>query len=1384
MRLVGSILTSGCGLHDRPSARYTLQFDYLSLAKGLLATQGETTPARAFLVECLGQRRADGRPTGDEAWVDDLLGSLQLGEAAEAFLYGRSTSVMADLTHQPRIVRALACRDAGKRHMVSMLPWGSGRSTAAFLASMHLLTRRMGGVLYVTPTAKVAELITRQAADFLLASGWAGALTLVCLTEGRADGERYRRLRWDDAQGMLVEWSDPTLIPNLVVVHPETLSEFLLQGHPDYREFLADVELVILDGADAFYGTVGTHVSLILRRLRLVLERLGADYRTFTTVAPCANALPHVTRLWGFDQDRETGEEQLDVIRPGEDFAPRPERIVAMWSPPLRFSPTEGSHDPHAPLLRFSTTPCQVATRDGLAALLSALAFGLAESPPARLRLRGTSEEAILHIPLLTQSPHLTEDDLQHLGVRGARFELVRTPAELRRQELDRRALVVFGHSAGWPELLHELAHFGEPGSLIVFASGPDPTSRHFIQEASGVLEERLQRFAAEGGTGVQDLWESGTQRLEFAPDNAEMLKLHLYLAATAEHGITDDEARRFFGHGAVDWLESLAREELGVAEGTQVAVQGKMVRRYRFAPSAALGRPTWDLQCVAWDRPGRGDRLLPIVVPGMGARPLGLVEKVFWSPGHGLAHEAGSIVLRQGRRLAVSEVTGAGVECRYANGMEWRPRLSRIEVAVSRLAQRPPRTAELDLMGLKLCIQEIEVVDQGVGRVDVPGYLIEKPGITLYQGSCARYATQGLFLRFGAAEKPSLVLRHSLEHLMKIVLPMFVRYSPEDLEVRVVPGEGGEWDLVLFDRHPGGTAYSSALWQRDVDWWRRLFKAAYDLLRDCPCHTGCWRCLKTFDCHGTVTGTGVHYNEELSKEEAFLFLGKHLDPDRYLQTWTLKAGWTRGNTGAGTPSLAAAVRQDGLALLTYHAGVIRRVLRDRCALEVPAEHQQTVGYDDASPTGGYCKGIQIRVWSPEKSGWSERQYIKVLAHEMTHFWQALSGQFSPQLMAYDFDNIEAETNIPFRGRLFVEGCAEWVCSHVCSYYGFAHEMSQIRQAWGDSEYDFGYRLFLFLEYHTDIARLLHLLSSGEILVEPERQQQGWRLLRSPRDYEVHLYNDPRLGLLTQMTSAGWDRPEDVQCLRRYEQYPHGAVRGPLGASQDAPRGSYILGRAASVPDEAEDRFKADLQARHRFGFRLDDPIGSVLAKIGRKAADDLALQCRRCSEREKCTVFQACHLHSSGEPGRSTTELLLQLARALKEENARRKGTPPPSGGPRGNPREGAAEGDAVEPMPPSPSAEGCEPLGDSREGASSEDDSRTKQDRPDVADARTASADKLDINRASRQEILDLLIVGPVLADRIVAARPYHSIDELRCVEGMSESVFELLKQHLEVR
>jgi competence ComEA-like helix-hairpin-helix protein len=63
------------------------------------------------------------------------------------------------------------------------------------------------------------------------------------------------------------------------------------------------------------------------------------------------------------------------------------------------------------------------------------------------------------------------------------------------------------------------------------------------------------------------------------------------------------------------------------------------------------------------------------------------------------------------------------------------------------------------------------------------------------------------------------------------------------------------------------------------------------------------------------------------------------------------------------------------------------------------------------------------------------------------------------------------------------------------------------------------------------------------------------------------------------------------------------------------------------------------------------------------------------------------------------------------------------------------------------------------------------------------TSPQKRLDLNTASAQELQSLPGIGPVLAGRIIAGRPYKTVDDLRRVEGIGPKTLERLRAYLTV-
>lgn len=57
---------------------------------------------------------------------------------------------------------------------------------------------------------------------------------------------------------------------------------------------------------------------------------------------------------------------------------------------------------------------------------------------------------------------------------------------------------------------------------------------------------------------------------------------------------------------------------------------------------------------------------------------------------------------------------------------------------------------------------------------------------------------------------------------------------------------------------------------------------------------------------------------------------------------------------------------------------------------------------------------------------------------------------------------------------------------------------------------------------------------------------------------------------------------------------------------------------------------------------------------------------------------------------------------------------------------------------------------------------------------------AGKLDVNTAAEKQLRDLPSIGPVLAQRIIAARPFRSADDLKKVNGIGDKKYVQIRRY----
>ncbi len=142
----------------------------------------------------------------------------------------------------------------------------------------------------------------------------------------------------------------------ILLSNPDMLHLGILPSHERWAEFLHHLRFVVLDEAHVYRGVFGSHVAQVIRRLRRLCAHYGGDPAFVLTSATIAEPQAFAERLVG-----------VPFAAVDEDQAPRPERTVVFWNPPLE--------DPAAGTRRSALAEASYVTAESVLAGARVIAF-------------------------------------------------------------------------------------------------------------------------------------------------------------------------------------------------------------------------------------------------------------------------------------------------------------------------------------------------------------------------------------------------------------------------------------------------------------------------------------------------------------------------------------------------------------------------------------------------------------------------------------------------------------------------------------------------------------------------------------------------------------------------------------------------------------------------------------------------------------------------------------------------------------------------------------------------------------------------------------------------------------------------------------------------
>ncbi|KNZ44143.1 hypothetical protein VP01_947g10 [Puccinia sorghi] len=114
---------------------------------------------------------------------------------------------------------------------------------------------------------------------------------------------------------------------NVIFTNPDMLHSSILPYEELWRRFFRNLKFVVVDELHIYAGLFGSHVAMIMRRLRRVCEAVeNPSVRFISCSATTINPQEHMKTLFGFCED-------VELV--SEDGAPAGAKRHVVWNPPL-----------------------------------------------------------------------------------------------------------------------------------------------------------------------------------------------------------------------------------------------------------------------------------------------------------------------------------------------------------------------------------------------------------------------------------------------------------------------------------------------------------------------------------------------------------------------------------------------------------------------------------------------------------------------------------------------------------------------------------------------------------------------------------------------------------------------------------------------------------------------------------------------------------------------------------------------------------------------------------------------------------------------------------------------------------------------------------------
>ncbi|ROQ96741.1 DEAD/DEAH box helicase domain-containing protein [Streptomyces sp. 2132.2] len=609
---------------------------------------------------------------------------------------------------------------------------------------------------------------------------------------------------------------------NYVLTNPDMLHRGILPAHPRWASFLRALRYVVIDECHTYRGVFGSHVAQVLRRLRRLCARYGADPVFLLASATASDPAAAASRLTG-----------VPVLEVADDASPRGEVVFALWEPPL----TELRGEKGAPVRRTATAETADLLTDLVVQGVRTVAFVRSRrgaeliSVIAQERLAEVDRSLPRRVAAY-RGGYLPEERraLERALHSGELLGLAATTAlELGVDVSGLDAVLITGYPGTRASLWQQAGRAGRSGqgALAVLIARDDPLDTYLVHHPEALFRRPVEATVLD-------------------PDNPYVLAPHL-CAAAAELPLTEADLA-LFGPAAAELIPQLEA--------------AKLLRRRAAGWHWTRRERASDLTDIR----GEGGRPVQIVEAATG-RLLGTVDE---SAAHTAVHD-GAVHLHQGRTYLVNHLD---LEDSVALVEESNPPFSTTARDTTSISVLETET-EIPWGPARLCFGSVEVTNQVVSylrRKLITGEVLGEAKLDLPPRTLRTRAVWWTVTEDQLDEariNPEILggALHAAEHASIGLLPLFATCDRWDIGGVSVPLHPDTLlpTVFVYDGHPGGAGFAERAFHTARAW----LTATRDAIAACECEAGCPSCIQSPKC-----GNG---NDPLHKRGAIRLLTRLL---------------------------------------------------------------------------------------------------------------------------------------------------------------------------------------------------------------------------------------------------------------------------------------------------------------------------------------------------------------------------------------------------------------------------------------------------------------------------------------------------------------------------